>query len=300
MVHAQHKLALVIATKDRPADLRRALSSLAAQSRSLSQVVIVDASGESVEPVVAEFPTLNPRYVRHFLPSATEQRNVGVLAVEEGIDLIGFLDDDAVLETDAVERMLNFWEHVGGDLGGASFNMMNPPATSGQLLKRSRFCETIGLYRRSTGKVAPSGWHTVIETVNNTRFVDWLTTCAVVWRRGVLEQFHLDDFFAGYSYLEDLDFSLTVGKHYRLAVVADARYYHYPSTGGRVSSYAFGKTEVRNRLYLVRKHGLSLWRCLLGLGIRMAMTFAGAVRRADARSFQRFCGNLAGMLGMGS
>ena len=290
------RLAFVVATKDRPDDLRTMLRSLDAQSHAVDQIVVVDASAEPVESVVRDFSELNIRYLRHLPPSAAKQRNAGVAALEQGIDLIGFLDDDATLEPDAVARMLDFWSQTPADVGGASFNMLNPPRTRGQWLKRSRLCEAIGLYRRNSGQVAPSGWHTVVETVSTTCLVDWLTTCAVVWRRDVLERFQLDEYFEGYSYLEDLDFSLTVGKHFKLAVVADARYHHYPSPGGRVSGYSFGKTEARNRLYLVRKHGLSLWRCYLGLIIRMSMTLAAAVRRVDTNSLQRARGNMAGLL----
>ncbi len=289
-------LTFVVATKDRPDDLRKMFASLAGQSRAVSQVVIVDASAEPVEAVASEFPSLNVRYLRHLPPSAAKQRNAGVAVVDERIGLIGFLDDDAVLEPDAVEKMLDFWQEAPTDLGGASFNMLNPPMTGGRWLKRSRLCAAMGLYRRGSGRVAPSGWQTVTETVSETCFVDWLATGAVVWRRDVLKDFRLDDYFEGYSYLEDLDFSLSVGKRFKMAVVADARYSHYPSPGGRTSSYAFGKVEARNRLYVVKKHGLSLWRCLLGLGIRMGMTLAAATRHANGAAFHRACGNVVGVV----
>jgi len=126
--------------------------------------------------------------------------------------------------------------------------------------------------------------------------VDWLATGAVVWRRDVLRDFRLDDYFEGYSYLEDLDFSLSVGKRYRMAVVADAWYSHYPSPGGRASSYAFGKVEARNRLYVVKKHGLSRWRCFVALGIRMGMTLLAAARHADGAALRRACGNVVGVV----
>jgi len=293
---ARKRLAFVVATKDRPDDLRKLLGSLVAQSHPVSQVVIVDASAETGELLPSEFPGLRVRYLRHLPPSASRQRNVGVEAVDDGIELIGFVDDDAVLEADAVERMLDYWAQAPDDLGGASFNLMNSGPVGLQWLKRSRLCQALGLYRSEPGDVAPSGWQTLMGTVNQTRMVEWLATGAVVWRREVLRQFRFDEFFDGYSYLEDLDFSLTVGKHYKLAVVADARYHHYPAPGGRMRAYAFGKTEVRNRLYLVRKHDLSLWRCYLGLIIRMTMTLAVAVCRVDCKALQRALGNLVGLL----
>jgi GT2 family glycosyltransferase len=131
-----------------------------------------------------------------------------------------------------------------------------------------------------------------METVHQTCFVDWLPTGAIVWRREVLEQYRLDDYFEGYSYLEDLDFSFSVGKHYRLAVVADARYHHYPSSSGRISQYKFGRTEVLNRLYFVRKHGLSVSRCYLGIVIRFFLTLLSFGRSGKLAWLQRACGNV--------
>jgi hypothetical protein len=117
--------------------------------------------------------------------------------------------------------------------------------------------------------------------VSETVFVEWLPSGASVWRRGVFDSFRFDPWFDGYSYLEDLDFSYSVGKRYRLAIVAGAGFCHYPSASGRGAAYQFGKKEVQNRLYVVRKHHLSLPRCYLGLFLRMLMTLgrAAACRR---------------------
>ena len=78
--------------------------------------------------------------------------------------------------------------------------------------------------------------------------------------------------FDGYSYLEDLEFSYRVGKEYDLYVVAGADFAIIRAKeAGSASS-----TSVRlkcNRLYFVRKHGLSV-RCYAGLGTRLLMTLA--------------------------
>ena len=285
-------LAFVVATKDRRVDLCTLLESLAAQSRPVRQIVIVDASSEPVDSVVGEYPQLRITYLRHLPPSAATQRNVGVAAVEETIGLIGFFDDDIVLEPDAIEKMAAFWAEAPAEVGGASFNIMNPTPTGGRWLKRSRLCTALGLYRPHTGQVAPSGWQTVMDTVENTCCVDWLPTTAVVWRRDVFRKAHFDDFFEGYSYLEDLDFSFGLGKLYKLAVVSDARYRHYPSLRGRIDLYKFGRIELTNRLYFVRKHGLSVLRCYLGLGIRLLLTLLDFCRGGKITSLQRACGNL--------
>lgn len=289
-------LGFVVATKDRPSELRRMLASLAQQSRLPDQVVIVDASAEAVRAVVEEFPALNISYLRHERPSAAAQRNAGIRAVEASIDLIGFLDDDAVLAPGAMEAMMAFWQDAPADVGGAAFNCLNPTQGGLQRLKASSLAGWLGLYAAAPGRVMPSGWQTLMGTVERTMFVEWLPSTASVWRRQVLEETSFDEFYDGYSYCEDLDFSYGVGRRYRLAVVAGAGFYHYPAPGGRRGSYYFGRVEARNRLYFVRKNGLSSWRCCLGIGVRMLMTLGSAVRHADVKRLGRAVGNCLGVV----
>ncbi len=290
------KIAFVVATKDRPEDLWTMLRSLADQSRRPDQVVIVDSSAEPVQSVAEEFSGLNVKYIHVDRPSASGQRNVGIRAVDEGMDLIAFLDDDAVLEPGSLEAMLEFWQAAPTDMGGAAFNWLNFEPTGGGWLKRSALCRWLGLYSPVRGQVMPSGWQTLVGVVSENIEVNWLCSGASVWRKDIFEKFSFDEFFDGYSYLEDLDFSYGVGHHYKLAVVAGAGFNHYPSPAGRSSMVRFGKVEVANRLYFVRKHGLSLWRCYLGLMIRLLMTLAGAFSRRSRQNLGRVWGNCVGLM----
>jgi len=289
-------IAVVCATKDRPDDLRSFLESLDRQYRRPAQVVIVDASAEPVNAVADGFPSLRIKYIRHLPPSASAQRNVGIRAVDEDMDLIAFMDDDAVLEAGSLEAMLGFWRAAPAEMGGAAFNWLNFEPTGGGWLKRSAACRWLGLYSPVIGQVMPSGWQTMAANVDKTIGVEWLSSCASVWRKQIFEKFSFDEFFDGYSYLEDLDFSYSVGRQYKLAVVAEAGFRHYPSSSGRSGMVRFGKVEVRNRLYFVRKHGLSMWRCYLGLMIRMLMTLAGAFSLCWRQNLGRAMGNCIGLL----
>ena len=295
MGHPYYKVAFVVATKDRPDDLRRMLKSLQNQTRRPDQVVLVDASAEPVDALAQEYPALGVRYLRHPRPTASGQRNAGIQAVDPDVDLIGFLDDDAVLAPEALENMLRYWAATPSELGGCAFNLANPPATAGRNLKQWRLVRRLGLYSDKQGVVTPSGWHTITGTVDQSVLVEWLPSGASLWRRDAFAQHRFDEFFDGYSYLEDLDFSYAVGRTYRLAIVADALYWHYPASGGRINAVRFGVVEVRNRLYFVRKHGLSTARCLLGLLVRFFMTLGTAVRRWDRQAALRAWGNCKGM-----
>ena len=286
----------VCATKDRPVDLRRMLTSLADQTRPPDRVIVVDSSGTPVHSVVNEFTEkMRIEYVHHWPPSASAQRNVGVKMALSDADLIGFIDDDAVLELDALEKMLEVWNQAPSDLGGCSFNMENHPVQAFPSVKRSWLPNAIGLYDSEAGRVAPSGWQSMIGVVSRTTYVDWLPSGAVLWRSEVLRQCRFDEYFDRYSYLEDLDLSFTARRNWKLAVAADALYNHYPSPARHSSSYSFGRTEVKNRLYFVDKHGLSQPRCWLGLALRMGSTACEGLFHRDSDAFSRVFGNLTEM-----
>ncbi len=159
------KIAFVIATKDRPKDLREMLLSVRVQTRRPEQIVIVDASKDAVEAVVQEFPELNTCYKQHWPPSAAAQRNAGLAAVEPDIGLIGFMDDDIVLEPDALERMLKLWETASPRVGGAAFNCLNGGPRRMAMLKKSRIASSLGLYTNeievwlpAVGRRSPDKW----------------------------------------------------------------------------------------------------------------------------------------------
>lgn len=287
-------VSLVVATKDRPADLARLLASLSAQTRKPDQVVVIDASADPVEHAVKQFTDLNLVYQRYWPPSGTAQRNAGVRLADPRATLIGFVDDDAAFEPDSFEKMLAFWMSAG-DVLGASFNILNYELPSGQALKRSTLANWLGLYASRPGAVAPSGWQSIFGRVSATSYVDWLPSGAVLWRSELLRDACFDEYFTGYSYLEDLDFSFGIGRRGKLAVVAEAGYSHFPSAHGRVSLRNFGRVEVRNRLYFVRKHGLSVVRCRCCIVIRAAMTLAQGLAKLDRSYFSRLLGNLEGL-----
>ena len=80
-----------------------------------------------------------------------------------------------------------------------------------------------------------------------------------------------------------------------IGLLASAGFCHYPSPSGRSSMVRFGRVEVANRLYFVRKHGLSVPRCYLGLMIRLLLTLAGAFSLRWRQNLGRAWGNCIGL-----
>jgi GT2 family glycosyltransferase len=296
LTNASHKLAIVIPTIGRYAELRRMLTSLAAQTRLPEEVLIV-GEGDGNAQIAREFPQLNAEFISLPGSSICDARNRGTQAVRPDVTLVAFIDDDVVLEPQAIQTVVEFWESAPKVLGGVSLNVTNHPPTLGAWLKGLKITSWLGLYGSKKGAVLRSGFHIPFGHVSETTDVDWLPTYCVVYRREVVEKYAFDPFFRGYSYLEDLDLSYRIRKSYRLAVVSDARFCHNPSKVGRPNWYLFGKKEVINRLYFVSKHPeLSPPLCCFALLIRTLLTLFEGFKGLKSAYFRRAWGNLAAML----
>jgi GT2 family glycosyltransferase len=272
------------------------LGSLANQTRLPDQVIILDEAGEA-KRLANNYPQLKTLVTSFPRGSASAKRNRGMKLVAPEITLVGLMDDDIVLEPKALELMLNFWREASPEVGGVSFNLANHPPIFALRLKSLGMTSKLALYDSRPGLVLRSGIHTLIGFVPENTSAQWLPTTAVVYRRQVLYEQAFDEWYQGYSYLEDLDLSYSVGKKYKLAVLAGARFYHYPSLIGRTHWYSFGKMEVANRLHFVRKHPeLSPVRCYLALTIRIFISIYLGFREMDGSFFKRACGNIAGFV----
>ncbi len=249
-LHAFHsKIAIIIPTMNRPRQLQRLLASLESQSALPDEVIIVDGSADPIDGVLKDFTNLNLRYLRVLPPCLSKQRNAGLAKVSRDMSLAGFLDDDLVLEPGSIEAMLRFWDQAPKDVGGASFNITNGRPPRGLLIK--------SLFRMDSfkrGCVMRSGYEASIPPVREDTYVDWLCGGATVWRREVVAEFKYDEWFRGYSYFEDVDYSYRVGRNYKLLVLANAKVQHLtpPVKGDR--NFTMGKCQVINRRYFLQKH----------------------------------------------
>jgi glycosyltransferase involved in cell wall biosynthesis len=66
-----------------------------------------------------EYSTASPGQIR--------QRNLGLVHMDERTPLIGFLDDDLILEPDALERMIEFWNRAEPDTAGVASTSSTRP-----------------------------------------------------------------------------------------------------------------------------------------------------------------------------
>lgn len=289
-----HRIALIVPTKDRPDDLRKMLASLAAQTRVPDQVIVVDGSMPPIRPVIDEFASLPLEYVRVFPPSLAQQRNAGMARLRPDVSLAGYLDDDVVLEPEAVERMLEFWNRAQAEIGGAAFNITNNPSPGGLPFK-----QLFSIDDARPGVMLGSGFGSTIPAQSADLETDWLYGGATVWRRAVIAAYPYDEWFVGTGFMEDIDFSFNVRQRYRLFVVAAARLAHYSRPPRDDRQFLLGKWQVVNRMYVVRKYrerGLSrvsAWWASAGL---IAIYGFRALLRLDLRYWNRMRGNAAGVV----
>tara|TARA_B100001063_G_scaffold246985_1_gene289083 strand:+ start:3546 stop:4463 length:918 start_codon:yes stop_codon:yes gene_type:complete len=287
-----HKIAFVIPTKDRPIDLRRMLNSLVKQERKPEQIIIVDGSKPSIKNVVNDFKKLNIDYITIYPPSLAKQRNAGMALLKKDITLAGYLDDDVVLEKDAIKNMLNFWNNAKPNTGGTVFNIINT-----QPAKWTRVKSLLFLDSPTPGKLLMSGCTSILGHQQNNISVDWLCGGATVWKREVIDKYKYDEWFKGIGYLEDVDFSFNVKNEYELYLVSNAKLAHYSRPVNSEKYFVLGKWQIFNRMYIVKKYryrGLSItkaWVATLGL---IFLNLAIGLIKQDKNAINKGLGNICG------
>ena len=290
----QNKLAIVIATKDRPHELQRLLSSINGQSWHPQQVLVVDGSDQPVQDVVTQAAGLTIDYLRVYPPALTKQKNAGVTAVRPEINLIGFVDDDMVFADGSLEAMMLFWEHAPDAQGGAAFNLTGYNYAQSRLSSLSK--RLFFIDNREFGRVLRSGFNTPIWDTKEDRSCDWLGGGYTVWRRGVFDHWKFNEWFRGSGLWEDVFFSYQVGKRYQFTVVAEARAESLEVPLTQSGQVRVGKTQMLNWVYFVKSNrDLSIAMCLWGCVGRTISNLVKGILTFDFGLVLRGLGNIMGL-----
>jgi GT2 family glycosyltransferase len=242
---------VVIATFERPTDLRTTLESLAGQTRRPDQVVIVDSSPDERSLAVTDGmrAKLPLHYERAARPSAALQRNAG--AARATTPLVAFLDDDVFVPSETMAKLCEVFERdAGGAVGGvaariAGMQHSTPrgllwwyyrvqagyahPTYGGKLFGPGINC--LPSYTESDGDLIPS---------------DWLNSTCVFYRT---ELFLREKFpqFDGYSFLEDVHVSSRIGRTHRL-------YFHRTATFEHRDAPSTFKKNIRELIRMRLRH----------------------------------------------
>jgi len=245
-------MAMIIPTINRPAKVRNLLDSICRQSVNCGRVLIVDG-GKPIRSVVSEYLEKIPvEYYECRPPAQIRQRNFGISRLDKSSPLVGFLDDDLVLEPTALQEMLGCWNRVGTNVAGIGFNMVDvPPLPFTRLLRFAMMSSS------TPGKVLPSGFASRLSDLTEDTKTQWLGGGYTVWRREVLKKFPQQNVESRWAIGEDLRFSYPIGKKYPLYVCARAIVHHEHVYDQAPQNEVFryrGRKEALALLYFEESH----------------------------------------------
>lgn len=248
----------VVPTANRSVILQITLESVAQQSVQPAEIIIIDASEDELTMQLCEksIPGLSSviRYEKAKQKGAASQRNQAVdIALN---DVIFFFDDDIRMQEACVERI---WTCLQSDtnIGAVNAMIINQRYHSPGKVTRFMYRVLSGVNLRSyAGKCIGPAWNLLPEddeSLPECNQVEWLNTTCTMYKKQALPFPVFQSHFKGYSLLEDVALSLTVGKKWKLFNARTARIYHDSQPGTHKNSvYQLSKMELINRYYVMR------------------------------------------------
>ncbi|MEM9324885.1 MAG: glycosyltransferase family 2 protein [Bacteroidota bacterium] len=255
-------VAIILVNWNGMEDTKRCLRSLDAVSYPRKEVLVVDNGSNPHE--VAELEAIDG--IHKIFNSEnlgfTGGNNVGIRwALEQAMDLILLLNNDTEVERNFLEPLLKVI--TDPDVGAVQPKIR-------YLERRDTIWNAGGRFSDFTGQTSVM-YKDVIDTnlPQEPYEVHWITGCALMFEASLAQEVGvLDDSF--FAYFEDVDYSLRLRKKARLICVPESVVYHAVSSASKTKtkgsegyvSASVHYLNVRNHLYLVRKHMRSI-----GLGV---------------------------------
>jgi hypothetical protein len=285
---------IVIPTRNRIVELTNTLNFLESNKFFFKKIVIVDSSNSEIKNKIKKIVRKYNANIKVVDSEASTciQRNVGFKFIQNN-KYVMFLDDDNIFFPNAFHKMKNFLKN-NRDFFGVAFNQVYKEKKNIlDSFKKNYIMNKLGIYNLDNGEIAASGWQSRFINFKNNKIVQWLPTRAVIYKSKAVKNIRFDKKLGVYGYLEDLDFSLQLKKKGNLMVCSDAKYTHDQSIIR--PGFQFGKKELRNRYYIVKKHKLNKNLFFVTTFLRMLLTFKEGVL-GNLNSFQRLAGNLVALI----
>lgn len=268
------KFSLIVCTYMRPKALLILLKSVKEQTLYPNEILIIDGStNEETKQILLKnkFKNLSYYKVDEKNRGLTRQRNFGVRKVSAGLDIVCFLDDDTVLESNYFKHLINtYLIHPNAlAVGGYITNEIHWEK-HGDVYEKDFFLDgwkrkegSRFLLRKKIGlldKTAP-GWMPKFSHGRSVSFlppsnkiykVEQIMGGVASYKKEVFKTMSFSKYFEGYGLYEDADFSLRLAKKGDLYINTKARLGHYHAEGGRPNKYKYGKMVIRNGWYVWR------------------------------------------------
>jgi hypothetical protein len=214
-----HNFAILIATKDRPHELKQLLMSIKSSS-SLPGKVFIVFSGQDISYLKKEFENeFSIDIIESPIASQSFQKYTGISSLMNAYSWILFLDDDLILHSDSLRILsrdyLNnatYRDYVGFGLGISNINYKELHFTEKFLLSCFK------MYSKRPGAITCSGHAQSYLQSKNEVQVDWLNGLSV-WSARVLTEYSREETVKPYSAYEDVIFSYKVKKHGKLLYI---------------------------------------------------------------------------------
>jgi GT2 family glycosyltransferase len=235
---------VIVVTLNRPACVDRCLSCLIAQYRSCDQIIVVDASADTLtRDVVAKFEGVLYLRNENGFGRMTASRNIGLLHATG--DIIAFVDDDAYAEPQWLVELIKTYEEGGASVGAVGGRVIGDGTDA---------AAGIGVIR-ANGTIAGNFGADPGRTIE----VDHVMGCNMSFRREVLAKLggFREDYPGISGVREDTDMLLRVrGAGYKVLFNPRAVVEHVaaPQARGRRFDWRYRYFTIHNHLVLLRRH----------------------------------------------
>ena len=234
------RVAVVIATKGRPAATAWAVRLLARQTVRPDQVILSGSCDADIGPYDADELRVD---VLIGSAGSSVQRNRALDALAPDIDVVVFFDDDFAPERHWVEQCARVFA-ADPALAGLSGRTLRDGAQG----QPATWDEALALI---------DGAHDEARQRPPLRACDELYGCNMACRAHAIADLRFDERLVLYGWLEDKDFSRRLARSGRLAYCDYLLGVHLGLRGGRVSGRRYGYSQVVNAMYLCRKGVMS-------------------------------------------
>ncbi len=238
----------VILNTNRRDDTLACLESIKAQSYRNHKVLVLDnaSSDSSVEAICAHFPDVEILELKHNHGYAGNN-NVGIrAALERGADWVFVLNEDTILDQDCIAQLIASSEqdHSAGIVGPMVYHYDEPTVIQSAGGKLDRYWEARHIGQNESDQ----------QQFPNTRYVDWVSGCAILVRRAVIEQVGmLDERF--FYYWEETEWCIrTKRAGWHIVHVPQAKLWHKGVQRDYQPKPSVAYYNTRNKLLMMKKH----------------------------------------------
>jgi hypothetical protein len=245
-----NQLAIVIATYNNRSGLQTALKSISLNSKHPNTVSIV-SSGDLITDIIMQYKTtLNILHEHVDRPGQYSQRQKALHKVFRNHDLVLFLDDYAILNSQFIKECCTSFSQVNEKVVGMGVTITNHKIIPPKFIVLRKMLQN---YSTNEGKVLKSGIGIPYQNLNKFSSTQWLNG-ASVWKSFIFLEFYHAEMSGSYSAAEDLIFSYPIGKKYQLVTNSDLQ---IEISGRQIQSKRFLNRTLSsnlNRLYFVEQH----------------------------------------------